>query len=539
MSLPSELRDRAFRWIADDPDPATRAELQRVAARAMGGDAAAVDELADRMDGTLAFGTAGLRGQVRAGSNGMNRAVVLRATYGVAEWLKHKGHASGTVIVGRDARHGSVEFASAAADVLTAAGFAVRVMPGPLPTPVTAFHVRALGAVAGIQITASHNPPADNGYKVYADDGAQIVPPDDRLIEAGIRDAPAARSVPVEPGAIPLSDVSGYVARIAALPRGTARDLRVVLTPMHGVGGETALEALRAAGFTDVRLVPEQAEPDPDFPTVVFPNPEEPGAADLLLALASSSDADLAIALDPDADRCALGVRGADGWRMLRGDETGVLLGSHVLSTSDSVSPLVANTIVSSSMLSLVAAAHGARHAETLTGFKWLMRAGEGLVFAYEEALGVSVDPDFVRDKDGISAAAVACDMAATLKAAGRTLLDVLDDLSTAHGVHLTDQVSLRFDDVSAMPRLVATLRSAPPETLCGEPVTQDGPAPDILRLRGEGFRVVIRPSGTEPKVKAYLEIVVPVTGSLPDARAQAGARLAVLRDEVTALLKT
>jgi phosphomannomutase len=538
MTLSSELRNRAFRWIADDPDPATRTELQQVAARAMGGDQAAVDELTDRMNGTLAFGTAGLRGPVRAGSNGMNRAVVLRATYGVAQWLKHKGHAGGTVLVGRDARHGSADFASAAAQVLVAAGFVVRTLPGPLPTPMTAFHVRAIGAVAAVQVTASHNPPADNGYKVYTDDGAQIVPPDDRLIEAGIRDAPPAVSVPVADGGVPLSDVSAYVERIATLPRGTARDLRVALTPMHGVGGATALAALTAAGFTDVTLVPDQAEPDPDFPTVAFPNPEEPGAADKLLALAKSIDADLAIALDPDADRCALGVRGPDGWRMLRGDEAGVLLGSHVLAGVTTPDPLVASTIVSSSLLSLVAAAHGARHIETLTGFKWLMRAGDGLVFAYEEALGLSVDPSFVRDKDGISAAVVACDMAATLKEAGRSLLDVLDDLAVAHGVHLTDQVSLRFDDVSAMPRLVAGLRADPPSALCGVPVEQDGPAPDILRLRGDGLRVVVRPSGTEPKVKAYLEVVVPVTTTLVNAKAEAIERLAAVRDEVTELLR-
>jgi phosphomannomutase len=538
MSLSSELRDRAFRWIADDPDTATRTELQQVTARAMGGDQSAIDELADRMNGTLTFGTAGLRGPVRAGTNGMNRAVVIRATHGVAEWLKFTGHAGGTVIVGRDARHGSAEFAAAAAEVLAAAGFIVRSMPGPLPTPVTAFHVRALGAVAGIQITASHNPPADNGYKVYAADGAQIVPPDDGLIETAIRSAPPAISVPASPGAIPIEDVSAYVTRVATLPRGVARDLRVVLTPMHGVGGATALETLQAAGFTDVQLVPEQAEPDPAFPTVTFPNPEEPGAADLLLALASSVDADLAIALDPDADRCALGVRTASGWRMLSGDETGVLLGSHVLSTVGKSNSLVASTVVSSSMLSLVAAAHGVRHEETLTGFKWLMRAGDGLVFAYEEALGLSVDPDFVRDKDGISAAVVACDMAATLKASGRTLLDVLDDLSVAHGVHLTAQVSLRFDDTSAMAPLMAALRADPPTTLAGVEVAQDNPAPDIVRLRGEGVRVVVRPSGTEPKVKAYLEAVTPVTTDLAAARAEAETRLAKLREEVTALLK-
>jgi len=537
MSLPSELRDRAFRWIADDPDTTTRTELQQVTARAMGGDQSAVDDLADRMNGTLTFGTAGLRGPVRAGSNGMNRAVVVRATHGVAEWLKFTGHTGGTVIVGEDARHGSADFATAAAEVLTAAGFLVQKMPGPLPTPVTAFHVRALGAVAGIQVTASHNPPADNGYKVYAADGAQIVPPDDGLIETAIRQAPPAISVPTTAGALPLTDVSAYVARAATLPRGLARDLRVALTPMHGVGGETAVEALTAAGFTDVHLVAAQAAPDPDFPTVTFPNPEEPGASDLLLALAAEVEADLAVALDPDADRCALGVRFPSGWRMLSGDETGALLGAHVLSTTTAPNPLVASTIVSSSMLSLIAAAHGARHKETLTGFKWLMRAGDGLIFAYEEALGLSVDPDFVKDKDGITAAVLACDLAATLKSQNRTLSNMLDDLSTQHGVHLTDQVSLRFDDRSAMAPLVAALRSSPPATLAGVAVSQDNPAPDIVRLKGEGVRVVVRPSGTEPKVKAYLEVVAPVT-DLATTRTEAESRLNDLREEVKALLK-
>lgn len=539
MTLSSELRDRAFRWMADDPDPDTKLELQRVVANAMGGAPGAVEDLTDRMNGTLTFGTAGLRGPVRAGSNGMNRAVVVRATAGVAEWLRHKGHAGGTVLVGRDARHGSAAFAAATAEVLTAAGFPVLTLPDPLPTPVTAFLVRSLGAVAGIQVTASHNPPADNGYKVYADDGAQIVPPDDRLIEAAIRGVPAARSVPTAPGAMPVGDLSAYLTRVAGLPRGTARDLRVVLTPMHGVGGATALDALRAAGFTDVTLVAEQAEPDPDFPTVAFPNPEEPGAADLLLAAADAADADLAIALDPDADRCALGVRFAEGWRMLRGDETGVLLGEHVLSTVDTPDPLVATTIVSSSMLGMVAAAYGARHAETLTGFKWLMRAGDGLVFAYEEALGLCVDPDAVRDKDGISAAVLACDLAATLKAAGRGIPDALDDLATTHGVHLTDQISLRFADVAKIAPMAAALRAAPPATLSGAPVEQDNPAPDILRLRGDGLRVVVRPSGTESKVKAYLEIVEPPTTDLAAARAKAGERMAALRDEVATLLTT
>ncbi|OLF04589.1 phosphomannomutase [Actinophytocola xinjiangensis] len=537
MSLPAPLRDEAFRWMADDPDADTTLELQRVVANAMGGAPGAVDDLADRMNGTLAFGTAGLRGPVRAGSNGMNRAVVLRATAGVAAWLVHKGHSGGLVVVGRDARHGSAEFAVAATEVLVAAGFRVATLPGPLPTPVTAFLVRSLGAVAGLQITASHNPPADNGYKVYTDDGAQIVPPDDRLIEAGIRDAPPARLVPTSPGGQPVPGIDDYLARVATLPRGTARDLRVVLTPLHGVGGDTARQALAAAGFTDVTLVAEQADPDPDFPTVTFPNPEEPGAADLLLATAEAADADLAIALDPDADRCALGVRFPDGWRMLTGDETGSLVGDHILSTVDKPDPLVATTIVSSSQLALIAAAHHARHTETLTGFKWLARAGEGLVFAYEEALGVCVDPDAVRDKDGISAAVVACDLAATLKAAGRGLPDALDDLARTHGVHLTAQISLRFTDLARIGPLVAGLRATPPTTLTGTPVTQDNPAPDVLRLRGEGLRVIVRPSGTEPKVKAYLEITEPPTDDLPAAREKATARLTALRTEVESLL--
>nr|WP_225954146.1 phospho-sugar mutase [Kibdelosporangium phytohabitans] len=535
-----QLRDKAFRWIADDVDPAARTELQQVLARAMGGAPEALAELEDRMSGPLTFGTAGLRGPVRAGVNGMNRSVVVRTTYGVATWLVHKGHGGGLVVVGRDARNGSAEFFRDVVAVLTAAGFQVCQLDGPLPTPITAFAVRHLGAVAGIQITASHNPPADNGYKLYDADGTQIVPPDDRIIEAAIRDAPAAVSIPRTeiPPSTRQDVVDAYLSRVATLPRGVDKDIKVVLTPMHGVGGDTALKALHQAGFTDVALVAAQAEPDPVFPTVAFPNPEEPGAADLLLSTAEEAAADLAIALDPDADRCALGVRDNGTWRMLRGDETGVLLGNHILAAG-TPDALVATTIVSSSLLGSIAAAHGARYAETLTGFKWLVRAGEGLVFAYEEALGNSVDPSQVRDKDGISAAVVACDLAATLKAAGRTLLDVLDDLAVAHGVHVTDQVSLRVTDLPLIGRLMAKLRSAPPTALAGVPVTAEDllPEADVLRLTGEGVRVVVRPSGTEPKLKAYLEVVSPVDGDLGAARSAARAKLAELRASVAELL--
>ncbi|TQM35075.1 phospho-sugar mutase [Pseudonocardia cypriaca] len=531
-TLRPELRDAAMRWIADDPDPATRTELQRVLAAAMVGTAGAVEDLADRMSGMLSFGTAGLRGPVRAGPAGMNVAVVRRATAGLAAWLARGGE-RGTVVVGRDARHGSAAFATAAAQVLAGAGFAVRALPGPLPTPVLAFAVRELGAVAGVQITASHNPPADNGYKVYLADGAQLAPPSDAEIEAAIAAAPAAVSIPTAPTATEVDVTDAYLERVARLPRGTARDLRVALTPMHGVGGATAVHALHRAGFPNVHVVGSQAAPDPEFPTVAFPNPEEPGATDALIALAADVDADLAIALDPDADRCALAVPTGSGWRMLTGDETGVLLGDHLLRSGGFVDPLVATTVVSSSMLRLVAAAYGVRYAETLTGFKWIVRGGPGLVYGYEEALGYCVDPDAVRDKDGIAAAVLACDLAASLKATGRGVPDRLDELAVAHGVHLTEGVSLRMEP-AARDAAAARLRSAPPEGW-----TSELPAPDVLVLRRDGERLVIRPSGTEPKLKAYLEVVEPVpdAAALTAARTAAKDRLDALRAEVRTLL--
>ncbi|MDQ0377370.1 phospho-sugar mutase [Amycolatopsis thermophila] len=542
--LTPELRDRAIRWIADDVDPAARQELQALLAAAMNGAPDAVTDLADRMAGPLEFGTAGLRGPVRAGPNGMNTAVVVRTTAGVASWLAAHGKACGTVVVGRDARHGSEDFAAAAAEVLHATGFDVRVLPRPLPTPVLAFATKHLGAVAGIQITASHNPPADNGYKLYDDSAIQIVPPADAEIEAAIAAAPGAFSVMRTPGATVLGEdvLDEYLYRVSQVPRSSARGLRVAATALHGVGAEVLRDALARAGFHDVHLVAEQSDPDPDFPTVSFPNPEEPGATDLLLALAAEVGADLAVALDPDADRCAIGVPGPAGaWRMLRGDETGVLLGDYVLSTTTNPNPLVATTIVSASMLGGIARAHGARYAETLTGFKWLTRAGEGLVFAYEEALGLCVNPDFVRDKDGVAAAALACDLAAKLKAEGRSLLDELDRLAVAHGVHVTDQVSLRVTDLSVRGRVMARLRESRPADLAGVAVSTEDllPETDALRISGGGVRVVIRPSGTEPKLKCYLQVVreVPDAGSLGAVRAEATATMAALRRDVEALL--
>lgn len=544
------LRDATFRWIADDVDEGAKAELQAVLAKALAGDQAAAVEVADRMTGPLTFGTAGLRAPVRAGSQGMNRAVVVRTTAGVAEWLTAHGHAGGVVVVGRDARHGSETFATDTAEVLAAAGFRVRLLPEPLPTPVLAFAVRSLHAVAGVQITASHNPPADNGYKLYDGSGAQIISPADQEIEAAIERAPAAFSVPRSAAGITVEDrvLETYLDRVAALVRAPVGDLRVALTPMHGVGGAIAVQALRRAGFTDVHVVRSQAAPDPDFPTVAFPNPEEPGATDQLLELATAVEADLSVALDPDADRCALGIPdGAGGFRMLSGDETGVLLGAQLLSTLDRAAhpdPLIATTIVSSSLLGSLAAAHGVRYAETLTGFKWLVRAGDdgqGLVYAYEEALGHCVDPEAVRDKDGLSAAVVACVLAARLKAEGRSMQDLLDSLAVEHGVHLTAQVSLRVESLARIAELMAGLRADPPTVLAEtEVVTEDLlPRADVLRVTGAGIRLLVRPSGTEPKLKAYLQVVEPVaTGmTVEQARTTAQHRLEALRAAVTTLL--
>ena len=538
MTLTPALRDAALRWIADDPDEDTRTELQRVLAGAMVGTAGAAEDLADRMSAPLRFGTAGLRGPVRAGPSGMNVAVVRRATAGLAAWLGRDGR-RGPVVVGRDARHGSAAFAAAAAQVLAGAGFTARTLPGPLPTPVLAYAVRELGAVAGVQITASHNPPADNGYKVYLADGAQLAPPSDAEIEAAIAAAPAAISIPTSHTVASVDVTESYLDRVARVPRGPSRELRIALTPMHGVGGATAVAALHRAGFTDVHLVTSQSEPDPDFPTVTFPNPEEPGAADALLATAAQVDADLAVALDPDADRCALAVPDrTGGWRLLTGDETGALLGDHLLRSggidgTPFADPLVATTVVSSTMLRAIAAAHGARYAETLTGFKWIVRGGPGLVFGYEEAIGYCVDPDAVRDKDGIAAAVLACDLAAGLKAAGRGLTDRLDELSVAHGVHRTLGVSVRLEP-AARDAAVARLRDAPPPGW-----SSDRPAADVLVLHRPAERLVIRPSGTEPKLKAYLEVVEPVpdAAALVTALAAAQQRLAGLRAEVERLL--
>ncbi len=533
-----DVHAEAEAWIDDDPDPTTRAEL-RAALDALPASAA---DLADRFAGPLRFGTAGLRGPLRAGPNGMNLAVVRRAAAGLVTWLAAKG-ADGPIVVGFDARRGSRRFAEETARVATGAGRPPLLLPAPLPTPVLAYLVRAKGAAAGVMVTASHNPPQDNGYKVYLGDGAQLVPPADEEIESAIRAVERLSEVPLGPGPTEVLDASAvksYVdSAVRVIERDGARDLVVAYTPLHGVGRAVFTAALTGAGFAAPLAVAEQAEPDPDFPTVAFPNPEEPGAMDLLLALAAFSGADLAIANDPDADRCAVAIPTASGWRMLRGDEVGALLADHLMRRG--IRGRYATTVVSSSLLSRMCAARGLPYGETLTGFKWIVRAGEGLVYGYEEALGYCVAPDSVRDKDGISAALLVCELAAGLKTELRGLGDRLDELALAYGVHATDQLSVRVDDLDEIAAAMATIRRRPPDCLLDEPVTavEDRlPTADVLTLKAGSARVVVRPSGTEPKLKAYLEVVEPVVdGDVPAARERAAAALVALRTETASAL--
>ncbi len=560
--IPDDLRARLDAWLADDPDERDRAELEALAVD--GGAAGA--ELADRFSGRLEFGTAGLRGTVAAGPNRMNRAVVRGTTAGLARWLRGRGRgiagagaAQAGVVIGGDARHRSDEFADEAARVLAGAGVRVHLLPRQQPTPLLAFAVRHLHAAAGIMITASHNPPAYNGYKLYLRDGAQIVPPADAEIEAEILGIGPLSAVPVAGLDSPLIVRHGgevaqaYLDQICAASPAPADAawLRFVYTPLHGVAGSLAMRAFEQAGFTPPDVVTAQAEPDPDFPTVAFPNPEEPGALDLALAQARRSGADLVLANDPDGDRLAVAVPDAGGaWRTLTGDQVGALLGAYLLeATPPGPGPddrLVVTTIVSSTLLSRIAAAAGAQYAETLTGFKWIVRAarpGTRFVFGYEEALGYAVG-EIVRDKDGIGAALALLGLAARARSRGRSLLDAYDTLESAHGVHLTGQVTA---GTAAPVDVMARLRAAPPAQLGGFPVTEtadltggttDLPSADVLSYRLPGARVVIRPSGTEPKIKAYLEVVEPVAGrSLAEARRAAAARLGPLREAVRALL--
>ena len=548
------LTSRVRAWVDDDPDPATAQELRNLLDAAEHGDRAAVADLEDRFAGMLEFGTAGLRGALGGGPNRMNRAVVQRAAAGLVAYLQTDCAISEPmVVVGFDARYNSDVFARDTAAVIVGAGGTAAILPRPLPTPVLAFAIRHLGADAGVMVTASHNPPQDNGYKVYLGDGSQIVPPTDAQIASHIAAVASVRDLWLaEDGWQNLGDEvqDAYVARVAALlPDDGSRDVDVVHTALHGVGDDTLRRVFAAAGIPEPKTVPSQAVPDPDFPTVSFPNPEEAGAIDAALAVARDVHPDVVIANDPDADRCAAAVLDHGKWRMLRGDELGALLFDASLRRGLAPDAVVACSIVSSRLLAALAESTGYRHVETLTGFKWIARV-PGLGYGYEEAIGYCVAPDVVRDKDGVSAALILAWYTAWLKAHGRTPLDVLDDLAVEHGVYATDAFSVRVADLAQIPPVMERLRSAPPENLGTVRVAQvddlargDGGLPPTEGVRwfmADRSRVIVRPSGTEPKLKVYLEAIEPVPDrdQLAGSRRTASERLAALRTAMESLTR-
>lgn len=547
--LSSELARAIARWTEQDPDPQTRQQVAELLTAAESGNAQATAELVDAFSARLQFGTAGLRGALGPGPNRMNRVVVGQAAAALASYLLDHGLTGGKVIIGFDARDNSNVFARDTAEIMAGAGFQSMITAGPLPTPVVAFGIRHLGCAAGIVVTASHNPPQDNGYKVYLGDGSQIVPPADVEISARIDEIAKRRLADVSRSrsydVIGAELVDAYVDRIASsVPAAAPRQLRWVYTPLHGVGGSLVERVVQASGFPPPEVVPEQADPDPRFPTVTFPNPEEPGAIDLAIARAQQIDADLVIANDPDADRLAAAVVVDRRWRMLRGDELGVLLGEDALRRG--VRGTYACSIVSSSQLSAIAAAYGQPFVYTLTGFKWIGRV-PGLAYGYEEAIGYCVDPAAVPDKDGISALAQLLRLAADLKAEGKSIPDRLDEIARRYGVYETDQLSLRVQDVKIIAAAMARLRANPPGMLAGQPTsvvdlatgTAELPATDAVLITGETLKVVVRPSGTEPKLKCYLETQLPAARSanLAAARSEARFTLAAIRAEMSAAL--
>jgi phosphomannomutase len=533
------LHAEVVAWIQDDPDPKTRALLQKL----VDSD----DEVALRkyFNGFLQFGTAGLRGPNGPGPSSMNRAVVGRTAGGIVEYMKARNMTS--VVIGRDARHGSDEYSTESAEIFSGAGMKVYVLPRALPTPVLAYATAALKADVGIMVTASHNPPADNGYKVYIGpqaDGinyanSQIIAPTDGFIAAEIAKITSLAKLPRGNQWITLDEkvIDDYIARTSALAPRPGK-LTIVYTAMHGVGTETITQVFAKAGFADLILVKEQAEPDPEFPTVAFPNPEEPGAIDIALATARAQNADLVIANDPDADRCAAAIKDRAGqWRMLRGDELGVIFGEWIARSAPTGT--FGNSIVSSSILRKIAAHYQIDFKEVLTGFKWLAKI-EDLAFGYEEAIGYAVDSKTVNDKDGISAALFLAQIATDLDREGKDLNDLLDEVWARHGFHGTEQISIRVSDVSAIATLLHQLRLLPPAELAGRAVESindlaaptDGlPPTDGLRIwLAGGVRVIIRPSGTEAKLKCYIEVIS------KDAQS-AAAQITSLRDPLRSFL--
>jgi phosphomannomutase len=537
--MDAALKQEVENWIADDPDPATAQELVELLAR---GDETTLRKY---FSGFLQFGTAGLRGPIGPGPSCMNRAVVGRAAAGIAAYMKKRGMNS--VVIGRDARYGSEDYTFETAEIMSGAGMKVLILPRPLPTPVLAFATSHFKCDIGIMVTASHNPPQDNGYKVYIGpvaDGinyaaSQIINPTDGFIAADIAAISSLKSQPRGSEWTILDDevVDEYIKRTSTLaPRPS--DIKIVYTAMHGVGTETVKKVFTQAGFHNLITVDQQCTPDPDFPTVAFPNPEEPGAIDLALAKAREVSADLVIANDPDADRCAAAINDPlVGWRMLRGDEIGVILGEWIARTHPKGT--FGNSIVSSSALRKICAHYGVKFQEVLTGFKWLAKI-EDLAFGYEEAIGYSVDSRTVNDKDGISAAIFLAQIATDLARDGLTLSDLLNEVWSRHGFHGTEQISIRVSDMSSIARLLNSLRQSPPREIAGRAVKsiddlaapQDGlPPTDGLRIWLEGdIRVIVRPSGTEAKMKCYIEVVT-------ESSATAEELLAQLREPLKAFL--
>ncbi len=535
----NELYERAEAWADDDPDPVTAAALRALVSGAKAGNAEDAAELADCFAGNLEFGTAGLRAALGPGPNRMNRVVVQRAAAGLARWLVAHDHEGAHVLIGYDARHNSDVFAADTAEIMAGYGLVPLLTDRHVPTPLVPFGIGRYGCVAGVVVTASHNPPADNGYKVYVG-ASQIVPPTDAEIAAqiaAVSGGPVTQLPRAEGGRrVGEELIEGYVARAASLVAPDApRDLRWAYTPMHGVGLAVVERVVRAAGFPEPAVVAEQAQPDPDFPTVAFPNPEEKGAMDRCLALARETDADVAIANDPDADRCAVAARFADGpsagqgWRMLTGDELGALLADDALRAGREGT--YACSVVSSTLLATMAAAHGRPAATTLTGFKWIGRV-PGLAYGYEEAIGYCTDPAQVPDKDGITALVRVLALVAALRAEGRTVADALDDLVRTYGLHHTSQLSFRVDDLAIIADAMARFRAHPPATLAGEAVEASDllegwrglPPTDGVLLEGPSVRVVVRPSGTEPKLKCYCQVKRSVAESADVSAARAGA---------------
>ena len=521
QGLDSSLISEITNWIAEDPDPKTRTQLQQWM------DQGNESELRSCFAGFLEFGTAGLRGALGPGPSRMNRAVVSKTAAGLVAFMRT--HRLESIVIGRDARYGSEDFTRDTAEIMAGAGMSVFVLPRPLPTPVLAYAVSELKCDVGVMVTASHNPPQDNGYKVYLGgtvngiryNGSQIISPTDKEISGFIAKSPSLKEIPRKSEWKVLDDaiVDSYVKKTSTLaPR--PREISIVYTAMHGVGTEVLTKVFAQAGFQPPILVTEQANPDPDFPTVAFPNPEEPGAIDMSIALAKKVNADLVIANDPDADRCAAAIKDPKhGWRMLRGDEVGALLGEYLARTAPDKSGYFANSIVSSSILRKIASHYGMPFTETLTGFKYLSKV-DGLRFGYEEALGYCVDSRSVNDKDGISAALILAQLAADLAVDGKAISNLLDEIWTRHGFHGTRQISVRTPSVEKITSILERLRTSTPDSLAHRKVVRfddlekpkDGlPPTNGVRLFLEGdVRIIVRPSGTEPKVKCYLEAISP-----------------------------